>query len=426
MSAFTGVIPMLPPAPVKGGAPLAGLVITITTLLMMVPLVVVALRIYVRLYIVKIFGQDDMFMVVAMLFAFATHVAICFQASLGSPLGLLGMSEGALKAVFTFQLMYYTTTWAVKMSILSFCYNIFGRSVHSRVKVVCWACMTLVTTVFTVAFGTTLFACNPVSNAWVPLLNYAGCFNIASLQISHAVINACTDIMVFVLPIALLTRTNIDTKRRNFVVGIFVLALVAVVASFARIFAGAILATTLDKPKNWIMLPIFTTLEIDVAITSASLPALSPMIRSGIQRVAKHSGGHGWLSGFDESSTNYSSNKLSKRGSIAELKANGGIKLTRGYSAEKNEFALGGSTMFVSTKEVSSYDREEPVMVYQAPPRSQESMVRPVQMGAREAAPNAGRDMSLSDMLRNTGPGDENKWTRSRGGRGKANEILGV
>jgi hypothetical protein len=84
MSALTGLFPFPKPGPQTGGAPKSDLVITIVMLLLILPLVVVGLRyggatvnsilptyshcnrLYVRLRIVKIFGRDDFFIVIAM------------------------------------------------------------------------------------------------------------------------------------------------------------------------------------------------------------------------------------------------------------------------------------------------------------------------------------------------------------------------
>ena len=76
-----------------------------------------------------------------------------------------------------------------------------------------------------------------------------GCLNSGAIQTAHAVINAFTDVLVVSLPIVLLQRKQIDSNRKKFIVGIFILAGVAILASFARIMAFAILSTTFGNPE---------------------------------------------------------------------------------------------------------------------------------------------------------------------------------
>jgi hypothetical protein len=129
-------------APSAAGSPHADMVITVVMVFLflslvvfvlrydystaMDPLTVVAymyrLRLYVRMHMVKAFGQDDFFMSIAVvraisvrsgrsarnnepwsiltsakIFAAAQTIAIIFYARLGSPSGLLGMTSAAMK-----------------------------------------------------------------------------------------------------------------------------------------------------------------------------------------------------------------------------------------------------------------------------------------------------------------------------------------
>jgi hypothetical protein len=233
--------------------------------------------------------------------------------------------------------------------------------------------------------------------------------------------------MVYALPIALLTRAKIDRDQKRIIIGIFTLGAIAILASFARILSTVVLATTLDRPTNWIMLPLFTALEVNIAITSASLPALSPLIRSTLRRVAKHSGGNGWLSRFDEPYGEHIDNPVKPFHNYDQdgSSSNGEIQIQRVYGVSENESAFGNTPINATVRAASPYETDEPVKVYGAP-KSMQNRVQPARLHPREATTNTRGDMSLAEMLRTTGPDDPENWSRARRGGGKARELLGV
>jgi hypothetical protein len=250
----------------------------------------------------------------------------------------------------------------------------------------------------------TLFACSPISVLWDPAALFDGCFNLAAVQTSLTATNALLDAVVLGLPIVLLLRTTIDPKRKYFIFGIFAFGSIALLASFLRIMTTVVLLKTLDKPENWILFPIFTTLEVDVAITSASLPALSPLIRAGIQKVARYTGSSRLVSRFETSEdAEYGDTKRLNEHSLSAVEENGGIQVKREYSVVRSDSNSSES----QTGRMAQPDQW----------RKTEEKMSP------RAAQTEGRNMSLAEMLRNTGPAEV---PGRRLGRGKANEILGV
>jgi hypothetical protein len=228
-------------------------------------------------------------------------------------------------------------------------------------------------------------------------------------------VNAFIDMLVLALPIYLLSRTRIDPKRKSFIIGIFALGFIALLASFARAIVTVVLLKTLEIPENWILLPIFTALEIDIAITSASLPALSPLIRAGIQKVARYTGSSRMISHFETSDDEYGDTKrLGEDYKLDDVDAKGPIQINikREYSVIRSELRSNSS----KPTEVAQLNQ------WGQPQGAEKPSARAIPRSQFERG-----DMNLAEMLRNTGP-DDNQMERfgSRLGRGKANEVLGV
>jgi hypothetical protein len=253
----------------------------------------------------------------------------------------------------------------------------------------------------------TIFACDPIPILWDPKAHVKGCLDLAVLQISLAGTNAVIDGLVLALPIVLLSQTQIDPKRKGFIIGIFALGSVALLASFARFMVTVVLLKTIDVPNNWALFPIFTALEVDIAITSASLPALSPLIRAGIQKVANYAGPSRLLSRFETSHAEFGDTKT-LTDHRQEPKGDG--------VQTKSEYTVVRITSYSSRGEPAEVTRPDQWRESQAEQRRQ----RPMSPFLYER-----RDMSLGEMLTRTGPDQEERRAIGRS-RSKANEVLGV
>jgi len=283
--------PSNPPAKVAAkGAPHGDMLIHLVTSLLVISSLAVALRYYVRFFRVKAWGLDDLFISLALVSAMGMTACFIVQANLGSPLGISGITPPTMKASFSSFLIYWPTIWAVKMSVLSFCYRIFRELTNSRVIVVIRGAMVVVTIHSFVAFAMFLFACPKISTNWNPKVFPRGCTNLCPLQIAHAAVSGFTDAFVLAIPIVMLARTQFNRKRRAFAIGIFSLGFMALLASISRLISLIVFNTRPVPPGNWVLVPIFASLEVNIAITSASLPSLSPLIKSAACAISQLAG----------------------------------------------------------------------------------------------------------------------------------------
>ncbi|TID16949.1 integral membrane protein [Venturia nashicola] len=243
--------------------PWANAVIVTVSLLLLFPLIIVALRMYVRIYIAKKVQTDDFFVILA-----SSGVAL--------------------------HLLHFMSVWALKMSVCCFCLNIFGRVISRRKNFIVWASMATVSSIWIISSGTLIFSCSPVSSLWDArkVATGDGCINIAAEQLALAIINAISDWLIMYLPLALLKQSDLNSTQKTYISGIFSLAFVAALASIGRVISYGIVITGFYEKSAmlWWLLPISTSFELNCAIAASSLPSLSPLFRSAARRFR---GGNG-------------------------------------------------------------------------------------------------------------------------------------
>ncbi|KAF1983851.1 hypothetical protein K402DRAFT_465717 [Aulographum hederae CBS 113979] len=258
---------------------------------MVVAIVMALLAIlYVRLVIVKHFGVDDALMVLALVCSVITSVTVTVQGANGNP--VLTPSKHTMKSAFTFNLIYWIATWAVKMSVLFFCYGVFVRQVSDNFcrKTSTYTIMFIVSFHALVMVFLTPFSCGAPLRFEISL-NQPGCINLTLSQIINQAISLWSDCLVFTLPVILVWRTQIDKRKKIYLIGIFMFGSLSLLASTGRFIVTIIYERLMMQPDKWSLIPIFTCVEINVGICAASLPSLSPLIKSAFRSIKSRTKG---------------------------------------------------------------------------------------------------------------------------------------
>lgn len=145
---------------------------------------------------------------------------------------------------------------------LCFAYlRITGNSIKSRYRKVIWTFM-----VFTILshLGGTLvlfFQCNPVRKSWRPRLPGQCLPNDITFYVLAAITIFC-DIVIFLMPIPLLMKVQINLRRKFGLIGIFALGLFTTVCSIMRM----VQIITIAKNGNSTMLVLWGTIEMNVGV----------------------------------------------------------------------------------------------------------------------------------------------------------------
>ncbi|KAF3940645.1 hypothetical protein ABW19_dt0200267 [Dactylella cylindrospora] len=244
--------------------------------------IVVALRLYVRAFILKAFKADDWLII----FAFITAVGVSVTCILSEPAGVglhawdLTSEQAKQVHIWSFATQL-TFTWSVsltKISILlfylrfcttrSFKWWIYGSMIFLAAWVTAWTF--LVT-----------FQCVPVQAYWRPGPPHKSdkCILIQNeMHLLHGSTNLVTDVLVLLLPIPTILKLQMPTRQKFSLIAVFTLGIVAPLSAILRLVY--IQKATLSWDASWwcLELWIYTCLETHVAIVCASIPSLKPLI----------------------------------------------------------------------------------------------------------------------------------------------------
>jgi len=101
-----------------------------------------------------------------------------------------------------------------KLSLLLLYRRVFGTG-QRQFNILWWITVSLVVLYSIPSLGFIIFGCIPMQAAWdFVLLRTGHCIDIPRLFIAHGIINAFTDILVFLLPIPTIRLVSVKVERR--------------------------------------------------------------------------------------------------------------------------------------------------------------------------------------------------------------------
>ncbi|KAF9889994.1 hypothetical protein FE257_006674 [Aspergillus nanangensis] len=295
-------------------------------LLLLLSCISVCLRLYCRVFRVHKLGNDDFLIVAALAVAIGMGIMNGVHISYGTgrhftDLPLQEILIPTLKHWYVYQLIYPISIGLVKFSILAQYYRIFEVR-KFRILVVSVAVFVLLYTIITIFVNA--FECRSKPwRAWDPSFP-TGCNNLPATYFSTAGINILTDLIILVMPLPLLMRLNLNPKRRWALVGIFLTGTFASAASIVRLNALYIYTVTKDVSYDAIYILLWSQIEVNVAIISASAPSLRPLF-SSVFRGSSHSRGRA-VSSIPYGA--YGTNGSNYRRTTIKTNAHGAIELS--------------------------------------------------------------------------------------------------
>ncbi|RPB03286.1 hypothetical protein L873DRAFT_1826348 [Choiromyces venosus 120613-1] len=185
-----------------------------------------------------------------------------------------------LKLWYVYQLQYLLTLFFIKASILSFYRRISPKRSY---QISVWIVSGIVVA-YTVAM-LFIFECpKDPSRAWAADFP-KGCDNVVDVHyFMMAPFNILSDIVILLLPLPSLLGLQINKRKRAALLLIFSCGFIAVAASIGRLNAlykhrHALIAGG-DAPYMATYILLWSQIEVNVGIITASAPALGPLVRS--------------------------------------------------------------------------------------------------------------------------------------------------
>ncbi|KAK6374195.1 hypothetical protein LTR64_002302 [Lithohypha guttulata] len=151
-------------------------------------------------------------------------------------------------------------------------FRITNRNSRVAYKRVIWACMIFSILTHIGGILVLFFQCSPIRKSVRPRI--AGkCLDNAITFYVLAAISIICDLIIFLLPIPLLLKVQINTRRKVALIAIFLLGLFTTLCSIMRM----VQISVIYKTGNSTMLVLWGTIEMNVGIFLTSLPSLTPL-----------------------------------------------------------------------------------------------------------------------------------------------------
>lgn len=129
--------------------------------------------------------------------------------------------------------------------------------------------------------------CTPVAKQWDPAITDGNCLTAVPFYTSMASLTILFDVIIMILPFPVLITTQLPTKKKLILFGLFGLGTFITIIQIIRIQTIHALQNYLDSS----MLIMWSMVENNLGVTIASIPALSPLIRTWREKTKGSSNG---------------------------------------------------------------------------------------------------------------------------------------
>ncbi|KAH9874865.1 hypothetical protein J1614_004352 [Plenodomus biglobosus] len=259
----------------------------------------VCLRVFTRVkYVGRTIGWEDYTIIFSMLCSIITAVfqVLQFNAGGGRHSMFIPFPEGLvdiLRNLYFSIIFYNVSLFFTKISILLQYERIFSVS-DMRIPL-------RIVTAICVAYGiavlfTSIFSCFPIRAYWHVLEKpNAHCLPSKILWYVHASFNILCDILVAGLPVRVIWKLQISKQQKIALIGILTIGWFVCIVSILRLHALTDLVANLDDTTyHGAAASYWSTIEMNMAILCASLPALKPLFVNIIPGFSSHKGSRGY------------------------------------------------------------------------------------------------------------------------------------
>ncbi|KAH6714832.1 hypothetical protein BKA61DRAFT_343667 [Leptodontidium sp. MPI-SDFR-AT-0119] len=261
----------------------------ILTIAILFPLatIVLLLRVYTRVVIVRNVGIDDYAIIFAWILAIGYIVPLIILTHLGLGVHMWDvpfttfspqfLRIGAITGVF-----YGMSFMCVKLSILLLYLRL---SPYRPFRIAVWVVIT--TTVLYSFLGSFefIFNCQPIAKNWDLTITGGKCINVSKILMTHGSINIVTDVAMLVLPIVLVRKLKLPMKQKVALAGLFMTGTLVCIVSCIR------LKTIMDLIRSpdftWVGAEntVWSVVEVFVGIICACFSSFKPFLRRHFPKV---------------------------------------------------------------------------------------------------------------------------------------------
>ncbi|KAI9371381.1 hypothetical protein BJX61DRAFT_534863 [Aspergillus egyptiacus] len=249
-----------------------------------ITLVVLSLRLFARIYVLKKMGVDDYLIILASCFswAFSAVTVVAVENGLGrhiedvDPANMITYSLN----VWLSSMFYLTCLGFVKTSVCWF-YTRLGDKYLTRLSFTMFG---VVACQATANVLTAAFQCNPIPKAWDTSLD-GTCVDINVFYLANAALNILTDLLTYTLPIRVIFKLQMPRKQKIALIFILCLGLFACVSSIVRITFIPEMLSSADATWAISGAMYWSVIEINIGILAASIPSFKAIASRFLPRL---------------------------------------------------------------------------------------------------------------------------------------------
>ncbi|KAJ4144275.1 hypothetical protein LMH87_003165 [Akanthomyces muscarius] len=243
---------------------------------------IVLLRCYTRAVIVRAFGVDDLIMILATICYLGYIISSNIGVKYGTGQHKSDLSEAhyqrAMMQWWFCYLFFSITMITSKLSFAWFLLRIINKKAHAWIIYSASMCTVVGGVVF---FFVTLLQCHPISHYW-DKTDSGHCISmdiIIALGYLYSAFSVVTDFAFAILPGFVVWHLNLQKRARLVVI---ILITMGCVASAAVAVRMPFLKSFNDPDFLWATtdIAIWTTIEMSLAISAASISTLRPLVKA--------------------------------------------------------------------------------------------------------------------------------------------------
>ncbi|CAG7953442.1 unnamed protein product [Penicillium nalgiovense] len=253
--------------------------------------VVLALRLFSRIFVLGQMGMDDYLIVFACAFSWAFIAATLVAVKHGLGKHIEDVDQTKMVdysfAVWLSSMFYLATLGFIKTSVLCF-YTRLGDRYLTRLS---WVMLGIIMAQAISFVLVAAFQCQPISMAWTGT-GPGKCVDINLFYLCNAALNIVTDLLTYTLPIKVIFHLQMPRKQKIVLAFILCLGLFACVSSIIRITYIPAMLSSEDSTYAISGAMYWSVIETNVGIFAASIPSFKAIASRFLPRfIGEYSSG---------------------------------------------------------------------------------------------------------------------------------------